>query len=215
MTVSAVWTDFGGVLTPPIGHTMSQFCATHGLDPALAGKAAWKVAQRYGTDDIMLPLDTPLITEQEWLRQISEELATFGVEAQLTTMADAWFDGRETNHAWLEHLRVLRRRGLFVGLLSNMVPAWDPHWRRMVDPATTFDEVVLSFEVGHRKPNREIFEIAARRAGTRPEENVFVDDLAANCAGARAAGWQAIHFTDTTDAIARLDDVLPLGRQLI
>ncbi|MCP2164089.1 HAD family hydrolase [Goodfellowiella coeruleoviolacea] len=207
-TVQAVWTDFGGVLTPPIAHTFTRFCTAMELDPEPLMKAIMKVTATYQTDDIMLPLDTPLVTEQEWLRQVGEVLrADTGIEVRLSTLADAWFDGRETNTAWVQRLRELRSRGLFVGLLSNMVPAWDAHWRRMV-PASEFDDVLLSFEIGHRKPAREAFDLAVRRSGIAAEHSVFVDDLDSNCAGAEAAGWRAIHFTDTATAITLLDTLL-------
>jgi putative hydrolase of the HAD superfamily len=210
MTVRAVWTDFGGVLTPPIAHTMMAFCRKHHLDPAAVGVAAAAVTARYGTQDVMLPLDTPLVSEQQWLREIADEM---GVAEAPLTMADSWFDGRETNHAWLERLAALRANGVFVGLLSNMVPAWDEHWRRMVDPGL-FDDVVLSFQVGMRKPSPGIFALALERSGTSADETVFVDDLAGNCEGARHAGWTAIHFTDTAAAITELDALLTPHTQL-
>ncbi|MFJ4768814.1 HAD family hydrolase [Streptomyces uncialis] len=206
----AVWTDFGGVLTPPIQHTMGTFCAAQGLDPQVLLQALGKVTARYGTTDVMEPIDTPLITEEEWLAQISEVLAAdHGVTGKrLTSLADAWFDGRETNHEWVAVLRKARDRGAFVGMLSNMVPTWDAHWRRMVDPAELFDDVVLSFEVGHRKPSPGMFALAAERAGVPAGSCVLIDDLAHNIAGAEAAGWQAVHFTDTTTAAERLDALL-------
>ncbi|MEU0686724.1 HAD family hydrolase [Streptomyces uncialis] len=206
----AVWTDFGGVLTPPIQHTMGTFCAAQGLDPQVLLQALGKVTARYGTTDVMEPIDTPLITEEEWLAQISEVLAAdHGVTGKrLTSLADAWFDGRETNHEWVAVLRKARERGAFVGMLSNMVPTWDAHWRRMVDPAELFDDVVLSFEVGHRKPSPGMFALAAERAGVPAGSCVLIDDLAHNIAGAEAAGWQAVHFTDTTTAAERLDALL-------
>ncbi|MEV5612347.1 HAD family phosphatase [Streptomyces sp. NPDC052225] len=206
----AVWTDFGGVLTPPIAHTMGTFCASQGIDPGALHSALGTVTARYGTADIMEPIDTPLVSEAEWLGQVSEVLAAeHGVTGlHLTTLADAWFDGRETNHAWVATLRKARESGAFVGLLSNMVPTWDAHWRRMVDPAELFDDVLLSFEVGHRKPSPGMFALAAERAGARPADCVLIDDLAHNCAGAEAAGWQAIHFTDTTAAADRLAELL-------
>ncbi|MFF3174475.1 HAD family hydrolase [Streptomyces sp. NPDC057900] len=197
----AVWSDFGGVLTPPLGHTMKTFCASMGLDQVVLGRALATVTARYGTTDIMLPIDTPLVTEEEWLQEIGDVLeAEHGVHLRLTTMADAWFDGRETNHAWLAQLRKMRERGAFVGMLSNMVPAWDPYWRRMIEPDGLWDDVLLSFEVGHRKPSPGMFELAARRAGVPPERCVLVDDLPQNCAGAEAFGWQAVLFTDAESA---------------
>ncbi|MDH6225239.1 MULTISPECIES: HAD-IA family hydrolase [Streptomyces] len=205
----AVWSDFGGVLTPPLSHTMATFCASTGVDRGALLQAVATVTARYGTDDIMEPIDTPLVSEGEWLREIGDVLeAEHGVRLRLTTMADAWFDGRETNHAWAAQLRKARSRGAFVGLLSNMVPAWDRHWRRMVDPAELFDDVLLSFEVGHRKPSPGMFELAARRAGVPAERCVLVDDLEHNCAGAEAAGWRAVLFTDAGSAGAQLDSLL-------
>ncbi|WNI31150.1 HAD family phosphatase [Streptomyces sp. ITFR-6] len=197
----AVWSDFGGVLTPPLGHTMKTFCASMGLDQVVLGRALATVTARYGTTDIMLPIDTPLVTEEEWLQEVGDVLeAEHGVHLRLTTMADAWFDGRETNHAWLAQLRKMRERGAFVGMLSNMVPAWDPYWRRMIEPDGLWDDVLLSFEVGHRKPSPGMFELAARRAGVPPQRCVLVDDLPQNCAGAEALGWHAVLFTDAESA---------------
>jgi putative hydrolase of the HAD superfamily len=203
--IRAVWTDFGGVLTPPAYHTFAAFCAKTGLEPEPLMRAVLTVTARYGTEDFMLPLDTPLVTEQEWLREVGTELRRIdGVERELISLADTWFDGRETNQVWLNHLYELRRRGLFVGMLSNMPPAWDAHWRAMVPPERVFDDVVMSFEVGHRKPGREIFDLAAARAGLAPEQCLLVDDLAKNCDGAEAAGWQSILFIDAAEAVDEL-----------
>ena len=55
-----------------------------------------------------------------------------------------------------------------------------------------FDGHVLSHEVGMLKPAAEIYEWTLRRYGFKAEQTVFVDDLAANCAGARAVGMPAI-----------------------
>jgi len=196
-----LWSDFGGVLTPPIEHSMGVFCRDHGIDRVALTEAMAVVAARYGVRDPLEPLDTPLVAEGEWLQQLSVEL---GGALPLTTVADVWFDGRAANAAWIDVLRSVRVSGTGVGMLSNMVPAWDSHWRRMVDPASLFDDVVLSFEVGTRKPEPEIYALAAERAGVRPEECVLVDDLLTNCAGAEAAGWRAVHFVDADSAGAQI-----------
>jgi putative hydrolase of the HAD superfamily len=93
-----------------------------------------------------------------------------------------------------------------------MVPSWDGHWRRMVDVDELFDHVVLSFEVGYRKPAPEMFALASQLAGVEPSECLLVDDLPKNCAGAEAAGWRAIHFTDAPSAAAQLWRVLAESR---
>lgn len=204
-TIRAVWTDFGGVLTPSMRHTWEAFCGKLDVDPQVLMDAVLRVTRTYGTDDIMEPLDTPLVSEREWLAQIGEILRTeHGHAIELETLGDIWFDDRETDLAWAARLRELRAGGLFVGVLSNMVPAWDPHWRRLLPIDEMFDDVVLSFQVGHRKPQPEIFALAAQRAGAAPAECLLVDDLATNCAGAVAAGWQAIEFRHAGQASGEL-----------
>ncbi|AOS65598.1 HAD family hydrolase [Actinoalloteichus hymeniacidonis] len=205
-TVDAVWTDFGGVLTPPVSETMAAFCRKKNLDPAPLGRAIWKVTQSYGTTDIMEPLDTPLVSERDWLRQVTDAMfEDTGIRVEITSMGEDWFDGRAVNEPWLAALRKVRERGIFVGMLSNMPPAWDVHWRAMVPPEDLFDDVVLSFEAGLRKPVREIFDLATSTSGIEPERSVFIDDLAVNCAGAQDAGWHSIHFQDTDEAIRALE----------
>ncbi|MFI9450239.1 HAD family hydrolase [Amycolatopsis sp. NPDC052450] len=204
-----MWTDFGGVLTPPLSHTMSKFCTTMKLDPAAVMDAVGKVTRTYGTTDMMEPLDTPLVTEAEWLAQVDVVLREdHGVSTHLTTLADIWFDGRETNHEWVRALRGFSAAGLFVGLMSNMVPTWDAHWRRMVPVSELFDDVLLSFEVGCRKPDPAMFQLAAQRAGVPAGECLLVDDLEHNCAGAREAGWHAVLFDDAAGALAEMTPLI-------
>ena len=57
-----------------------------------------------------------------------------------------------------------------------------------------FDDVVCSADVGMAKPDPRIYALAARRIGLRPEECVFIDDLAQNVAAARGAGMHGVHF---------------------
>jgi 2-haloacid dehalogenase len=56
--------------------------------------------------------------------------------------------------------------------------------------------VTVSGEIGLIKPDVAIYERHARDFGLDPAGSVFIDDSIKNVEGARAAGWQAIHFTD-------------------
>lgn len=82
-----------------------------------------------------------------------------------------------------------------VGILSNTNEAhmdWIHdrfHWFRSIRPK------VLSCEVGFRKPELEIYDIAAKRAGALPGEILFVDDLPDNVTAAQKAGWHAVRAT--------------------
>ena len=58
---------------------------------------------------------------------------------------------------------------------------------------------ILSYEVGARKPQRAIFEIAMARAGVPPERSAFIDDVVEHVTAARALGIDAVQFTGAAD----------------
>jgi 2-haloacid dehalogenase len=58
-----------------------------------------------------------------------------------------------------------------------------------------FSDVIVSSFAKLTKPDRAIFELALRRFGVAARDCLFIDDVAANVAGARAAGIAAVQFT--------------------
>ena len=63
-----------------------------------------------------------------------------------------------------------------------------------------FDEVILSFEVGMKKPDACIYEEALRRLGIMPDECVFVGDGGSReLEGAKSAGIKAVQAKWYTD----------------
>jgi len=67
-----------------------------------------------------------------------------------------------------------------------------------------FDTVIASGDVGHTKPEPEIYQLAAEQLGVLPNECIMLDDIAEFCEGARAVGMQAIQFISTTQALEDL-----------
>ena len=57
-----------------------------------------------------------------------------------------------------------------------------------------FDDLVLSYEVHAMKPQPEIFQAAVERAGCRPQECFYTDDIAAYIEAARRMGIDAVAF---------------------
>ncbi len=62
--------------------------------------------------------------------------------------------------------------------------------------------VTVSAEVRLLKPDRAIYELHATSFDLDPAATLFIDDSEKNVEGARAAGWQAVHFTGA-DRLAR------------
>jgi 2-haloacid dehalogenase len=104
-----------------------------------------------------------------------------------------------------EILRALHERGVGLVALTNW-SAETIHHAPQVFPEVfaLFDDVVVSGAEGVAKPHQDIFHILARRLG-QPLEGVFyVDDSVPNVDAARAAGMDAVHFTDAATLLEEL-----------
>lgn len=86
-----------------------------------------------------------------------------------------------------------RRRPLYA--LSNWPAETFPLARERFDFLDWFDGIVVSGEVGAIKPDPRIYEALIARFAIAPERAVFIDDVEANLAGARAFGIHVIRFT--------------------
>jgi len=102
----------------------------------------------------------------------------------------------------------LHAAGTPLYLLSNAPNLLDT-WLR--GPARTshpflglFRDYVVSGLVGCSKPGPDIYNLACRTGGFRPADAVFIDDLAANVAGARAIGMAGIHHRSAEQTAAEL-----------
>lgn len=69
-----------------------------------------------------------------------------------------------------------------------------------------FKGVVVSAEIGHLKPSQEIYHYLLEHYQLKPQETLFLDDLAANVEGARKVGMAAIQFTSPAQCIQALKD---------
>ena len=85
------------------------------------------------------------------------------------------------------------RKSYKIGLLSNTSVEYTSAVKDQSFWAH-FDDVVFSYKVGLRKPDPEIYRLAAERLGFPSEQLVFVDDMPVNVEGAREVGMQGIVF---------------------
>lgn len=106
----------------------------------------------------------------------------------------------------------LRTRGLLTGLLTNNAREFEEFWKPMLPLDQLFDDVVDSSEVGLRKPDPAIFQLALGRLGVEAGEAVFVDDAPGNVEGARAVGIRSVLIghdrADVPTAIAGIEALL-------
>jgi len=100
------------------------------------------------------------------------------------------------------------RREYKTGLISN----FSNELRKRIENEwafeSTFDEIIISCEVGLVKPDPEIFNLMLDRLGVRADESVFIDDRIKNIDGAKKMGFHTVFFTNKERAMEELTRIL-------
>jgi 2-haloalkanoic acid dehalogenase type II len=110
----------------------------------------------------------------------------------------------------VETLAELRRRGLHLGVVSNIDDDQLAHLADLAELHQYFDWLLSSETARSCKPDPAIFAEALRRAGCRPDESLFVgDSLAQDIAGANRAGLRSVLLWHREDRDPPLDGVRP------
>ena len=205
----ALLVDYGGVLTTSLAVNFGAFCVETGVDPARlkAVLAAAYASASYGSDldGLVVSVETGRLPVEEFDRKLAAALSQ-GLEVPLeeTGLAARMFAGAGPDPRMTSAVSAARAAGIRTALVSN---TWGRH--AYPDGLTgSFDAMVLSGEVRIRKPDPEIYLLAAERIGLAPEECVFVDDIPVNVDGARAVGMAGVLHRDSAITIPKLEALL-------
>lgn len=154
---------------------------------------------------------TPLLQQYESGRLSAEEFGKsvgefMGLELSHETFREAFSDIFTLNEPVARLVHDLHRSGYTLVLGSNTNDMHATHFRKQFAEALApFLALVMSHEVGHIKPSREFYLACAKAGGALPADCVFIDDLAENIEGARAAGLRGIVFRDMENLVADLE----------
>jgi putative hydrolase of the HAD superfamily len=211
--ITAVISDFGGVLTTPLLDSFAAFQDQTGISGEALGKAMHSLAERDGAHPLY-ELETGRLSEAEFLERLATELEPeLGHRPEMHRFSEIYFDALQPNEPMIELMRELKAGGRRMALLTNNVREWEPLWRSMLPVDEIFELVVDSGFVGMRKPDPPIYELTvARLSGVNAEQCLFIDDLAVNIETARAMGMYAVHFRDNEQAIGEVRGILGLSR---
>ncbi len=208
MTVAAVISDFGGVLTSPLLGAFQAFQETSAVPLAELGTAMAAIAARSGVNPLF-ELETGRLTESDFLTELGEQLSgQLGRTVDMSTFGERYFAKLEPNEPMIGYMRELRERGYKLAICTNNVREWAHRWRAMLPVDEIFDVVVDSAFVGARKPEPRIYELTLEALGVDAGSALLIDDIEANCDGARAVGLGAVWFQSTEQAIGDTEAAL-------
>jgi epoxide hydrolase-like predicted phosphatase len=259
--IRAVITDWGGVLTQPIGDTVRDWIAADQIDwdtyvavvgpwlteaydadgardvihtpsgsqpPAQKTAAQKTAAQKTAAQTaapaapqtaaqiaLQLPglisgnpvhaLERGECTVADFERLLADRLVTTSggkviADGLLTRMLSA----SRPDPLMYQVIRDLRTKGVGTALLSN---SWGSGGYPRQDFPGLFDTVVISGEVGMRKPEQRIFLHTAELLNVEPAECVFIDDLEGNVRAAVGCGMTGVLHKDPSDTVMQLTEL--------
>ena len=205
--------DWGGVMTNPIAETVRAWIAADEIDydSYHAVMKAW-VTGAYdvaGEDNPIHVLERGECSNEEFERMLAGQIVRRdGLPVAAEGLLDRMFAATVLSEPMQGLLRRVRRAGLKTAMLSN---SWGIGAYPADVLAELFDAVVISAEVGMRKPEERIFRHAASLIGLEPAECVFIDDIGANVQAAEALGMTGVLHTEPAATAARLASLLGLG----
>jgi len=191
--------DIGGILevTPETGW-LARWEVKEGLAP---GTVEGRLGEVFAAGSI------GTMTEQQVIAAVAERLPV-GRSALERFWNDLWREYLGTLNqelfGWFRDLRPEFRTAI---LSNSFVGATEREAQLYGFPAVT-DMIIYSHEVGLEKPDPRIYALTCERMGTDPAQMIFLDDLEVNCEAARQAGWKAVQFLDTHQAITDVEALL-------
>lgn len=190
--IKALGFDIGGVMLPYSIPQQKQFIADS------IGVELEDVLRAYRKYLPLLEI-AALDTEEFWEGLITETGSKASAAETLHIWTDHYIRENPVLPRMLNLVDSLRDKGYRTGILSNIDAAHGViNLHRHI--FEHFDEVLLSYQVGVRKPDSAAFRLLANRLDVELEELVFVDDLPLNVDAAQAIGINAVLF-DSYDGL--------------
>jgi epoxide hydrolase-like predicted phosphatase len=189
--------DWGGVMTTDLFASFRAFCEQAGLE-------ADAVRRRFREDresrDLLIGLETGKLSEEEFEPRFAAKL---GIDNE--GLIDRLFAGSRVDDRMVQAVATAREDGIHTGLISN---SWGTRRYDRDLLARLFEGIVISGEVGIRKPAPEIYKLGADSIGLAPSDCVFVDDLPFNLEPAAELGMATVHHVGPDQTIPQLEELL-------
>jgi FMN phosphatase YigB (HAD superfamily) len=183
--IKAILFDLGNVIVP------FDFKRAYAKIGPLCNYPVTEISARLRSTDLVQRFESGRIAAEPFVGELCKRL---GLKMSYGEFCDLWtsvfFEDTLVPESLIAGLR--GRHRLLV--LSNTNPIHFSMLKTSYPIFGHFDDFVLSYEVGALKPEAEIYREAIQRAGCRPEECFFTDDIAINVDAARNNGMDAVQF---------------------
>jgi putative hydrolase of the HAD superfamily len=201
----ALLIDFGGVLTSDVLEAFDAFCREAGLPPG-AFPALLREDAEAGRQ--FVAFEEGRVEQRAFERSLAASLGNrHGVEIEPAGLVARLTATLRPEEATIDAVQRVRAAGVPVAIVSNSFGygAYDDY-----DLVALADSIIISGEVGARKPSRRIYRQAAACLRVATERCMFIDDLEINLSGAKRLGMRVFHHRDGDATAAFLEQVFAL-----
>jgi putative hydrolase of the HAD superfamily len=199
--------DYGGVLTTPVRDSIKAWLVRDSIDPASFSRMikAW-LSRNSPEDTPIRRLEIGELSISEFNGLLAQELVDLdGGSIAPGDLVTSMFASLEVDSSMIELVKDVKDVGVRVALLSN---SWGTTYpREEID--SLFEVIVISGEVGMRKPNADVFQYTLGLLGAEPDRAVFIDDAEPNTEGAGRLGIRTILHTDQISTRRQLATLIP------
>lgn len=186
MKISSIFFDLGNVI---LFFDHMIICNKIERKYGINKKVAYKKIFHSGLES---QFDRGQISPLEFTRGCSK---TLDISMDVKDFEIIWADIFQANYPMIKLIKVVKNKAR-IFLLSNTNIWHIKHVKKKYDFLNLFDRLILSYDVGHTKPNRKFFEKALHLSGESetPNECIFIDDIEENVNAARDIGINGILF---------------------
>lgn len=187
MMYELVLFDLGGVVveveSDRLIHQVSQ----------LIGRSFEQVQKVVYHEELIIPLELGHISASVYYDGLKRRLKLPWSYEQFTA---AWNGIVSENRDVTWIMERLRKRHTLIAL-SNTNELHIEYVKRTMPSLVVFHDWVASYQVGLRKPDPQIYQLALERAGVRAERAVYVDDRPELVDAGRSVGMKAVRFENS------------------
>jgi glucose-1-phosphatase len=135
--------------------------------------------------------DTGEITSDDFYKRIIKLLK---INISFKSFYNIWSDIFEENFETSKIIAELKDRHYKLILLSNTNEMHFNFVKKKFGIVNIFDDYILSYKVGCKKPDINIFKEVFSKTGAAPVDHIYIDDTKENVIAARSTGMAGIDF---------------------
>ena len=148
------------------------------------------------TDKYFHPGDRGEVTFEEIVDNVCKD---FNFERDF--VLENLLEGPKPHRSYINVLRKLKEEGHKLVLLSNACDFLVPYLIKRYEIEDLFDELYISYEIGHYKPNEDAFLYTLEKSGYKPEDSYFIDDNKENVTIASSLGINGLLYINDENTI--------------